>query len=104
MDTEQLSDHVLPIYLSNRRLGLEDKDSITADAPPSCHSSVLSKINFKKSKNYRCLSLFKIPVLHSTLLQHNANAVYKPVKFLPHISPAAEVLSPGTLLGQTPEQ
>lgn len=97
MDTEQLSDHVLPIYLSNRGLGLEDKDSITADAPPSCHSSVLSKINKKKSKNYRCLSLFKIPVLHSTLLQHNAN-----VKFLPHISPAAEVL--GTLLGQTPEQ
>lgn len=97
MDTEQLSDHVLPIYLSNRGLGLEDKDSITADAPPSCHSSVLSKINLKKSKNYRCLSLFKIPVLHSTLLQHNAN-----VKFLPHISPAAEVL--GTLLGQTPEQ
>lgn len=94
MDTEQLSDHVLPIYLSNRRLGLEDKDSITADAPPSCHSSVLSKINL--------ISLFKIPVLHSTLLQHNANAVYKPVKFLPHISPAAEVL--GTLLGQTPEQ
>lgn len=45
MDTEQLSDHVLPIYLSNRGLGLEDKDSITADAPPSCHSSVLSKIN-----------------------------------------------------------